>query len=140
VKSLVAARGEDEDRHDAVSTVRALLVDLLGTDEVARLESDGEDGSSASAGLSGHVLFDHRQGLVQLVGRAELDDFGAGVQMWEVSGSYVVGLAGADDRVAVVSGVLELPLEHDTPMRTLTTIVGQTPEQFGEIGVCGVRT
>ena len=40
--ALGAALGEDEDRHDAVSTVRARLVDLLGTDEVARLESDGE--------------------------------------------------------------------------------------------------
>jgi hypothetical protein len=40
--ALGAARGEDEDRHDAVSATRARLIELLGTDEVARLESDGE--------------------------------------------------------------------------------------------------
>src|SRR5215207_4842742 len=55
--------------------------------------------------------------------------------MWKVSGSYVVRLAGADERVAVVCGELELPFEHDAPMRALTTIVGQTPEQISEIGV-----
>ncbi|MGD9704613.1 MAG: hypothetical protein AB7Q42_08455 [Acidimicrobiia bacterium] len=40
--ALGAARGEDEDRPDALSMVRARLADLLGADEVARLESDGE--------------------------------------------------------------------------------------------------
>jgi len=39
--ALGAARGEDEDRHDALSMVRARLADLLGADHVTRLESEG---------------------------------------------------------------------------------------------------
>src|SRR5262245_37394543 len=55
-----------------------------------------------------------------------------------MSGRHVVRLTRPDDGVAIITGELQLPLQHDTPMRALTTVVGQTAEQFGEVGVGGV--
>ena len=64
----------------------------------------------AALGAIRHVFLDDRECFFQLLGRTELNDLGAGVEERKMPGSYVVGLARFDDRVAISAAVLEFCL------------------------------
>src|SRR2546421_5080951 len=83
-----------------------------------------------------HVLHHDRLGLLQLLGRAEHHDLGAGLVLdRDVAGRRVEGVAGLEDLLAIRVSKGEAAVDDVTPVRALAAVVRQPLEHGGRVDV-----
>ena len=108
---------------------------MPGSLTIAFHNQPGTSPDASRSATPGHVLTDDSQGLRQLRGGAEFDDFGVGEAQRNVPGSSVVHVT-CNVRLVVI-GMAEHDLAGQTPRPNgaLAGIVGKASEHWRGIGV-----
>ena len=109
--------------------------DRILADEVGDHHSRPSGGGARLLHVLGHDV--HRP--AELLGRAELDHLGSGVEDRRVPRPDVISVAGLEDLLGAPRAERDLPLDHIAHVLALTLVIWQPREERGQVRVLGVR-